>query len=162
MWKSSPARSLLKAAQDECSAVTRNDLYNAIKRFRLAGGVEMAAASASPEALGVRSPAVQSSAVQSPAVIIVSVEDATQAVRDKKMGSRASAIACGLSKGSSTFRNRLHCLTTVLIRRDLGERTLRSNPKQTLRDRVMRGLGYGSHIERSVVSFRLTHLTPVY
>ena len=44
---------------------------------------------------------------------------------------------------------------------DMGERTLRSNQKQTLRDRVMRGLGYGSHIERSVVSFRLTQLPPV-
>ena len=70
----------------------------------------MVAASASPEALGVQSPAVQSPAVQSPAVITMSVEDATQAVRDKKMGSIASAdaIACGLSKG--TFHNRLHGL----------------------------------------------------
>ena len=48
-----------------------------------------------------------------------------------------------------------------LDKTDLGERTLRSNQKQTLRDRVMRGLGYGSHIERSVVSFRLTYLPPV-
>ena len=32
---------------------------------------------------------------------------------------------------------------------------------KTLRDRVMRGLGYGSHIERSVVSSCLTHPPPV-
>ena len=32
---------------------------------------------------------------------------------------------------------------------------------KSLRDRVMRGLGYGSHIERSVVSSRLTYLPPV-
>ena len=31
---------------------------------------------------------------------------------------------------------------------------------KTLRDRVMRGLGYGSHIERSAVSSRLTYLPP--
>ena len=65
--ESSPIRSLLKAAQDECSAVTRNDLYNAVKAFRLAGNVEMVAASASPdhelEALEGQSPAVQSPSV---------------------------------------------------------------------------------------------------
>ena len=32
---------------------------------------------------------------------------------------------------------------------------------KTLRDRAMRGLGYGSHIERSVVSSRITDLPPV-
>ena len=67
--ENSPNSSLLKAAQDECSAVTRNDLYmyNAVKAFRLAGNVEMVAASASPdhelEALEGQSPAVQSPSV---------------------------------------------------------------------------------------------------
>ena len=74
----------------------------------MAGNLEMVAGSALPEALEGQSPAVQSPAVQSPAVLVItmSVEDATQALQDKNMGSGAAAIACGLSKG--TFHNRLH------------------------------------------------------
>ena len=103
--ESSPIRSLLKAAQDECSAVTRNDLYNAFKAFRLAGNVEMVAASASPEALEGQSPAVHS-----PAVITMNVEDAAQAVQDKKIGIGAAAIACQLSSTNI-------CITMALAMR---------------------------------------------
>ena len=39
--ESSPIHSLLEAAQDECSAVTRNDLYNDVKALGLAGDVEL-------------------------------------------------------------------------------------------------------------------------
>ena len=106
--ESSPMRAVLTAAQGECPAVTRNDLYNAVRAFKMAGNLEMVADSVLPEALEGQSPAVQSPSVQSPAVITMSVEDATQAVQDKKMGIRAAAIACGLSKG--TFYNRLHGL----------------------------------------------------
>ena len=105
-------RAVLTAAQGECPAVTRNDLYNAVRAFKMAGNLEMVADSESvlPEAFEGQSPAVLSTspAVQSPAVITMSVEDATQAVQDKNMGIRAAAIACGLSKG--TFCSRLHGL----------------------------------------------------
>ena len=103
-------RVVLTAAQGECPVVTRHDLYNAVRAFKMAGNLEMVADSVLPEALEGQSPAVQSPSVQSPAVITMSVEEATQAVQDKKMGisCRAAAIACGLSKG--TFCNRLHGL----------------------------------------------------
>ena len=68
-------RAVLAAAQGECPAVTRNGLYNAARAFKMAGNLEMVTDSILPEALEGQSPAVQS-----PAVITLSVEDATQAV----------------------------------------------------------------------------------
>ena len=86
----------------------QHDLYNAARASKMAGNLEMAADSALPEALEGQSLAAQSPSMQSPVVITMSVEDTTQAVQDKKMGIKAAAIACSLSKG--TFCNRLHGL----------------------------------------------------
>ena len=113
--ESSPMRVVLTAAQGECPVVTRHDLYNAVRAFKMAGNLEMVADSVLPEALEGQSPAVQSPAVQSPAVITMSVEDATQAVQDKKMRIRAAAIACSLSKGTFCNRGVFRCTCTDLF-----------------------------------------------
>ena len=66
--ESSPMRAVLTAAQGECPAVTRHDLYNAVRAFKMAGNLDMVANSVLPEALEWQSRAVQSPAVQSPGV----------------------------------------------------------------------------------------------